>query len=179
MQRLLRLAVTGLCLVPLASPAADHIAAKPGLWEFTHQNTNSGMPPIPPEALAKMPPEALARMQAQMQHPGAITNRSCITEQDLDRGFNPDDRPGSHCKTNVVSRSSTAMEIAIDCADLGKDHGSGHGTAKFQAAGPEAMNGTVDMTITMGDKTMTHHSQITGRWLGADCGDVKPNRKQD
>jgi hypothetical protein len=179
MEHILRLAVAGLLLVPLASPAADRIAAKAGLWEFTHQDSNSGVPPIPAEVLAKMPPEALAKLQAQMQHPAALTNRSCITEQDLDRGFNPEDRPNSKCKNTVVSRSSTALEIAIDCADLGKERGSGHGTAKFKATTPESMSGTVDMTIAMGDKTMTHHSDISGRWLGADCGDVKPSRKQD
>lgn len=179
MENILRLAVTGLLLVPLAAPAADRIAAKAGLWEFTHQNANSGVPPIPAEVLAKMPPETLAKLQAQMQHPAARTNRSCITEQDLDRGFNPDDRPNNACKNTVVSHSSTGLEIAVDCTDPGKEHGTAHGTVKFKATSPESMSGTVDMTIAVGDKTMTHHSDISGRWLGADCGDVKPSRKQD
>jgi hypothetical protein len=179
MDNTLRLAVIGLGLAPLAAPAADRIAARPGLWEFTHQNSNTGAPPIPAEVLAKLPPDTLAKMQAQMQHPATVSNRSCITAQDLDRGFNPDDRPNSRCKNTVLSHSSTALEIAIDCADLGKEHGSGHGTAKFQTAGPEAMTGTIDMTIKVGEQTMTHHSQVSGRWLGADCGDVKPARQQD
>jgi len=29
-----------------------------------------------------------------------------------------------------------------------------------------------------GTHTMTHRTKLTGKWLGADCGDVKPHGSQ-
>jgi hypothetical protein len=180
-----RLAAAGLGPLSVAALAADRAAIKPGLWEFTHQSEVNGRPPIPDDLLAKMPPEARARMEAARQGrggpgPGAgagRTTRQCITDRDLDRGFRADDER-QHCTHKIRSQTRTSMEVAIECADIGEHGGSGHGTFKWTAPSPEAMAGTVDMTMTQGAETMTTHIKITGRWLGADCGDVKP-RPQD
>jgi hypothetical protein len=36
------------------------------------------------------------------------------------------------------------------------------------------MNGTIDMAMTQGARTMTRHVTVNGRWPGAACGDAKP-----
>ncbi len=174
------LAAAGLCLLCVVALGADKAAIKPGLWEFTHQADVNGRPPIPDDLLAKMPPEARARMEAATQGRGGAgggksTNRQCIT--DRDRSFRADDER-QHCTHKIVSQTPTSMEVAVECASVGDRGASGHGTFKWTAPNPETMKGTVDMTMTQGAQTMTSHVTIAGRWLGADCGDVKP-RPQD
>ena len=48
------------------------------------------------------------------------------------------------------------------------------GTMRFQAAGPRAVTGTVDVVATNGTRTMTIKNTIQGKWLSADCGTLKP-----
>jgi Protein of unknown function (DUF3617) len=183
MQPPLRLASAGLGLLSMVAFAADHPTIKPELWEMTQQAEVNGRPLVPDEVLAKMPPEARARMEAALQGRGAggpggsPTSRHCITERDLDRGFRADDEH-QHCTHKILSQTAKSMEVAIDCANLGEHGGTGHGTLTWAASSPEAMAGTVDMAITQGAQTMNTHVTLTGRWLGADCGDVKP-RPQD
>jgi hypothetical protein len=184
MHNVLRLAAASLCLVSVAALGGERVAVKPGLWEFSNLTLNSGVPPIPEDMLAKMPPEARARMEAAMQGrgsagPGAArTYRQCITEQDLEHPFRPEEDKETHCTHKVLSRTATSMAVEMECTSLGKHEGTVHGTFKWRAPTSESMSGTIDMTVTAEGRTMTHQSTITGKWLGTDCGTVKP-RKQD
>ena len=47
------------------------------------------------------------------------------------------------------------------------------GTSHFEAVGPEALTGTIDMTMTDGVRTTTVKRVMLGKWLGADCGNLK------
>ncbi|MBS0376658.1 MAG: DUF3617 domain-containing protein [Proteobacteria bacterium] len=165
-----------LALAALAAAAAEHLRAKPGLWEFTHETEASGGPAMADDMLARMPPEARARIEAARQRTASQTTRACLTEDDLAHGFHPGERAGSDCKTTVVSRTATGMNLAIECADIGPSHASSKGTAHWEAPAPDAMTATVDMTIAFGGKTMTRHSKIAGHFVQADCGDVKPRQ---
>jgi hypothetical protein len=44
----------------------------------------------------------------------------------------------------------------------------------FEAISPEAGKGTVDLTMDMGSGTMKSTMTISSKYLGPDCGDVKP-----
>ena len=186
MRNHLGLATAALCLLTVAALADERAAIKPGLWEFTHQTDANGRPPIPEDLLAKMPPETRARMDAAMQaraagsggsHGGSSTTRQCMTEKDLERGFRADD-DRQHCTQKVLSRTRTSMEVAVECTNVGGAGGSGHGTFKWSAPNSETVAGTIDMTLTQSGQSMTTKVKLSGRWLGADCGDVKP-RPQD
>ena len=66
-----------LLLYPLASWSADELKpldVKPGLWETTMTSQMSGMPPIPPEALARLTPE-----QSSVRRPATRTSASTAT----------------------------------------------------------------------------------------------------
>ena len=167
-----------LCLLTVVALAADRAPIKPGLWEFTHQTDVGGRVPIPDDLLAKMPPDARARMEAALQGRGgggAHSSRQCIT--DRDRSFRVED-DHQHCTNKLVSQTATSMELAVECTDAGNHGGGSRGTLKWNAPNPETVSGTIDLTITQGAQTMQSHATIAGRWLGADCGDVKP-RPQD
>ena len=53
----------------------------------------------------------------------------------------------------------------------GQERTSGH--FRFEAVSPEAMTGTIDVTVTNGARTMTIKRVMHGKWLGADCGSLK------
>ncbi len=170
-----RLATAGLCLAASATLAGDRFAVKPGLWEVTTTHQSSGMPAIPDEVLAKLPPEQRARIMAPSS--GTHTHQQCVTEQDLERPFRPEDAQ-KHCTDKVVSQTSTAIEIALDCKEVGPGGGTGHGTFKVHATSAESAEGVLDMAISSGGQPMNMHSAFKSHWLGANCGDVKPARQQ-
>ncbi len=159
-----------------AASAAGQVAfnAKPGLWRMTSTGEMHGMPPIPPEALAQMPPEQRARIKAAMANVMADsakphTYKFCVTEKDLERGFNPAQKsPGFECKTKVISRTSSSMDVHEDCSG-GHHHVSGN--FHFDAPSPGAMNGVIDMTISNGAHTMHMKRVMHGQWISADCGE--------
>jgi hypothetical protein len=70
------------------------------------------------------------------------------------------------------------MEVELDCRNPRDAGTASHGTFKWQATTPESMSGDFDMTTTQHDRTMKTHVKLSGRWLGADCGNVKPHHSQ-
>jgi hypothetical protein len=188
MSRKLGLAAA-LCLLSASALGADRAAIKLGLWEISHTSETEGvpampaMPSIPGDVLARMPPEQRARMEAAMKARGssdaagrASTIRECLTDEDRDRPFKPDSGDG-HCTHTIVSRTATSMEMRMQCKDMAHPGSSSDGTFKWQAPTPESMQGTLEMHLSDGAKTVTHRARITGKWLGADCGTVKPRSK--
>lgn len=147
---------------------------KYGLWEVTSVGTTSGTPPLPAAALANMSPAQKAQMAAAMTAVMASINKpktykSCITAESLQRGFK-DPELSNGCTQTIVSSSASEMEVKFVCTGREKMAGDVH----FQTPGPEAMSGTVDMTLSEGGVTMKMNRQMTGKWVSADCGDVKP-----
>ncbi|MFC3106905.1 DUF3617 domain-containing protein [Undibacterium arcticum] len=149
---------------------AEPLGVKPGLWEMIHVSEISGMPAIPPEAMARMTPEQRARIeQALAAHAGAPTTQtrqSCVTKDKLERPFAPDARSGKDCKHTVVSSSSRKQEIHMECNGRVKSSGD----LRIEAITPENIKG--DFHMVSGDPAhpMNVRMNIVGKWLGADCG---------
>src|SRR5690242_3115927 len=114
-----------LCLYPLASRAADEFKpmdVKPGLWETTVSTQMTGMPPIPPEALARLTPEQRAQMEAVLkqrsgQGPRATTSKSCVTKDDLNKPLSFNDTVKQSCKSTIIRSSSSEQEVRLDCSE--------------------------------------------------------------
>jgi Protein of unknown function (DUF3617) len=171
-----------LILTPTAaSLATTPLNVKPGLWETTVQQESSGMPPIPQAALDKLPPEQRARLETMIQaraaggpHTSSRVERSCLTRAELEQPFMPDEN--KHCTHRVVSSTGSKMEIEAQCAQDGAVKSAM--SMRFEASSPEHVAGIITVTAestTPGDgHTMTIKNHMDARWLGADCGDVKP-----
>ena len=164
--------LASIALAQAADPAFD---VKPGLWEITSMGSATGAPPIPPEALAKLSPEQRAKMEAAMQAAMARngqprTSKSCITQAQLEKGpnFGPHDKSS---KQTIVSRTASLMETRVECTGEQKMSG----TFRFQALSRETVRGEVTMAISGGGNTMNSNRTLEGKWLGADCGSVKPS----
>ncbi|MGH6664734.1 MAG: DUF3617 domain-containing protein, partial [Pseudolabrys sp.] len=97
--------------------------------------------------------------------------KQCVTAENLAHGFDLNEKAkGVHqCKPTVVTSTGSVMEVREECAGREKVSGTFH----FEAASPETMNGTIDMTMSDGVHTMTVKRVMHGKWLGADCGGVK------
>ncbi len=173
--RILSLALTATLISAAASQAATvSLNLKYGLWEITSAGTTSGVPQVPAAALANLTPAQKAKMQAAIAAAMASagkphTYKSCVTAESLQRGFS-DPELSNGCTETVVSSTPTDMQVKIACTGRHPMQGTFH----FQASSPEAIDGTVDMAVTEGGSAMKVNRQISGKWVAADCGDVKP-----
>jgi len=175
-----RILFTGLALACGATFAAQAapvmLNIRPGLWEMSTQGEASGTLPVPPELLARMTPERRAKFEAAMAASRARmskphTSKQCISEASLKRGIDVDQDKGEHhCRETVLSSSSSVMDLHMECSG---GRATTTGTIHFQAASPEAVTGTINMAISDGAHTMTMKRVIEGKWVAADCGDVK------
>lgn len=166
----LRLAVGALACMPLVGAAAEKLNVKTGLWEITSVTQFSGVLPLPKELREKMTPEQLKAIAEQTKAnaadgPARDTSQECITEKDLEQPFQAADT--RDCKQTIVTSTRTAQELRFVCEGEYK----GGGVMKVSTPTPETMKGTVDLKLGEGPDPFTLKGTLSGRWLGADCGD--------
>jgi hypothetical protein len=164
-----RTLLTGILLaLPMASWAADTFDIKPGLWEQTMSTEMSGMPQLTPEQLAKLPPAARAAMAGMAGGVQSFTTKVCHTKESLAdaRSYG---RQDNSCTSKVTSMSATRIEVHTECT--GRMKGTGDFVLDRVDAEHTKMTGTLKGE---GDRPVNTKMSITGKWLSADCGDVKP-----
>ena len=149
---------------------------KPGLWEVTTHPQVSGQMPIPEEELAKLTPERRAKVEAAMQSGMANAAKprvykECMTPEKIAKGFETaDPREGGSCKKNVITSSSSELQLREDCS---RPDGKTTVDVHFQISGGVQMTGTINAVVSSGSRTMNMNSKIEGKWLGSSCGGVK------
>ncbi len=157
---------------PLASWAADAFDIKPGLWEQTTTMEVAGMsamPQLTPEQLAQMPPAARARLEGMAQGGGqTITTKVCHTRESLAdaRSYS---RQDASCTSKVTNMTATKVEVHTECT--GRMKSSGDFVVDRVDAEHTKMSGVFK---TEGDHPMSTKMSTSGKWISADCGDVKP-----
>lgn len=185
-----------------AGAATTPLNVKPGLWEMTMQIDPSGMPGMPgmpqiPQAvLDAMPPDQRANLESMLKSPEQRAKfesmlksqqsqfnsqlskreeeRICLTKADLNQPFTPDDT--KQCTHRVISSTGSKMEIEALCTLDGGVKTTV--SARHEALSPERVTSIVTTKTepkAPGDgRPMTMTSRMNARWLGADCGEVKP-----
>jgi hypothetical protein len=165
------------CAAALAQPRL-----RPGLWAETitvrsdNAQANAAMAQMK-DKLASLPPEQRAAIEKMMAGRGMglggagapDTLRVCVTQAQIDRGFRPEDN-GRCTRSNVnTSGSTTSFDFACK-----SERGSISGHGKFTTMGDSAF-ATSTVADQVGPKTTMHiESEIAGRFVSGDCGDVKP-----
>lgn len=150
---------------------AATLDVRTGLWEVTSSGETTGVPPVPPEVLARMTPEQRAAMTAAIGNAGKPeTIRSCITNKTLQRGLNFDRPDRGDCHRTVLQNTSRQVDVRMECT--GEQKASG--TFQIQATDRQTISGRLDMVVGSGPNPMTIKRVLQGRWLGSDCGNVKP-----
>jgi hypothetical protein len=164
-----RIVQTCLVISTLAAPAlaaAEQLDVKTGQWQMTASVHMDG-PIIPPEALAHLPPDARARIEGALQSAQQPhTNRSCMTEDKLQHGFDLDQSTHGHCHQQLLNLSSHAMEVRGVCE---APDGASTMHATITAVDRETIQGVIDVNRDAA-RGPTHITvSLAGKWLGPDC----------
>jgi hypothetical protein len=161
---------------------ADAPPIKPGLWEITTDSrtvNGKAMPDMTSkmaEQMQKLPPDVRAKMDAQMKAHGVQMTpssggqmgvRMCITKDMLDK--NQWQKTDSHCENTSQSHTGTTWSWKFKCTQPPSE---GEGTTTFQSA--DAYASDVHMSSQHNGQPVSIDMKHHGKWLGADCGDLKP-----
>lgn len=170
-------ALTACLTVAAAHAASIGLDVKTGLWEMTSTGKTKGKPVsmLPAEALEHLTPGQRAMinsaMSKGMKHvEERRVSKQCVTEKTLKRGIKLDDKPGKGCKETLVSNTAKVMEMRLHCSGSPR----GDGNYRFEAVSREEVRGTMTMKVSSDRNSITIKRTMSGRWLGPDCGNVKP-----
>jgi len=170
-------------LSSLAVQAADKptpLNIKEGLWEVTTTHSMTGMPGMPPDALAKMSPEQRARVEEMMKQrgiggPTTKVTKSCVTREKIDKDMAfADER--QDCTRTVVSSSPSHFEMKFHCERKkasDETRFASDGTFVVDISGSDSAKGTSHIVAHSEGHDMTMDFSFTSKYLGPACGDVK------
>ena len=152
---------------------APVLDVKFGLWENTIV-TNLGGAAMPQKDTSKLPPEQAAKIAEAMKGltgDRTITEKNCITKEDLAKdSFMMPENSKMTCKRTVTTNTKSTFAADIDCT--GETTTKGQITVESLAGG-SAYKGAMKMATTSRGRTMNLTMTMTGKYLGAECGDVK------
>jgi hypothetical protein len=167
--------IVAACLaVALPLLAAERLAVKTGLWENTVTMEITGFT-LPKEQLEKMPPAQRAQVEQMMKQmgvgaPSTITDKSCLTEKDLDgnafRGRLEED--GQDCEYQQVTATAKRQEWTFTCKTPG---GPATGRMAIDVISDTQVRGAMQGRTPQGNIDM----KFDAKWQSQACGDVKPD----
>ena len=97
---------------------------------------------------------------------GGMTVQMCMTKEMVERNDMP---MQDGCRMTQNSRSGNTLKMAFTCTN---PPSSGEG--QFTIASPEAYTSKMTMRVQENGKTETTTMDTRGKWVKADCGNVKP-----
>ncbi|HET7595474.1 MAG TPA: DUF3617 domain-containing protein [Burkholderiales bacterium] len=152
---------------------------RPGLWEhsFTMKSQSGEMERSMADMhkqLASMPPEQRKQVEQMMAQQGMSMGangrsvRMCITKEQAERDEFPQQE--GNCTQQVMQRTGNTIKVKFSCT--GSPPTSGE--SEVTMASPTAYTGkSVVNTVVQGKPERMTMDQ-SGKWLAADCGNVKP-----
>lgn len=148
---------------------------KPGLWQISSEHLIDGqkMPDMSAQ-WKNMPPEMRKQVEASMKQQGvdmsggAGSQKMCLTRESLDEGR----WRGSEgsCKTDYSSRTSSVWKWRSVCTQPPSES---EGEARIESPERYTVKITTVATSRKGQK-QTSQMTANAKWLGAECGDLKP-----
>lgn len=153
--------------------AQDAKDIKPGLWEIQHKTAVDGQElPDMNKMLEQVPPEMRGQMQAMMAKNGAgMTDKGvtiCITpEQIANQQYGND--PKSKCQVSEMTHEGNVTHMKMQCSKP-----KGEGETTVTRLSPESWTSVSKMTMEENGKPHAMNSESNAKWLGSDCGAVKP-----
>jgi hypothetical protein len=181
------IACASACAAVLALPAgAQKLPAaaqnmKPGLWELSN-NVSSADGQVQAalsqmqKQLASMPPEQRKAMQQMLERHGvqlnigdggALTTRMCMTKEMIQRREFPVQQ--GDCKQKMTPVSSSTMKVAFSCSN---PPASGEGELTLDS--DTSYRAKMHIRRSDGGRQQAVDMDVDGKWLGADCGSLRP-----
>ncbi len=168
--------ISALALAAISARAQTAPKMKAGLWQVHIEQERDGQKVANgsermKEHMKDMTPEKRKQFEDMMKQRGVDLNatdamRVCYSQKMVDRGAWTDQ---GVCKTDFSNRSATSWKWHSVCSALSYE---GDGEATF--ADPDNFIVKSSGVMTAGGKTVKVSSTRVGKWLGADCGDLKP-----
>jgi hypothetical protein len=98
-----------------------------------------------------------------------MTVKQCMTKEKLEKNaFGSPQRGNQNCTNTVTKNTKTVMEANVVCTSPPST-----GSVHIEATSSTSYTGHVVSKSTQRGKEMEVTMDMTGKWLGADCGDVK------
>lgn len=180
-----RFRLTALALVSAAAMAISPAFAqtmKPGLWESVSKTTSSD--PVTAKAMAdsqkhiaNLPAAQRKEMEKSMNQPGgpamsmnadgSFTVKACVSQKMIDAGANIGLDDGN-CKYKQGANVGGTQTFSFTCATPAS---SGEGKTVYQG---NEYTSTMKMSTSVTGKKDVITTETKGKWLGADCGSIKP-----
>jgi hypothetical protein len=173
-------AVLTTLLIALSGAAMAQSSTKPGLWEMTSKMSSPTNPQLAQQmeqaqkAMASMPPAQRKQMEEMMAKQGvnmsmgaggATVLKLCITPEMAAR---PPVEQRQGC-TYKFSQSGKTHDFSFQCAN---PPGDGQGQVVFVDA--DNYSGKMRLNTVQNGKKETMEMQTSGKFLGANCGAIKP-----
>lgn len=168
-----------------AASSALAQSQKPGLWEHTTvlKSATGEMASAMDEMrkqLAAMPPAERKMMEQMMAQQGVSMSadghttrmRYCLTPEEAAKADIP-----SHdddCTHTITQRTSNSMKVRFVCKDESKAEGEGN----FTFSGNVAYSGEFKVRMLAEGKPASMDMTQSGRWVSADCGNLRPKAPQ-
>jgi hypothetical protein len=173
--------LAGACALACTALPAAAQEMKPGLWELSNKISSSDgqLSAAMAEAqkqLASMPPEQRKAMQQMMERNGvqmnigaggALASRMCMTKEMIQRKEFPVQE--GDCKQKVTPVSGNRMKVAFSCT---RPPASGDGEIVVDS--DTSYRVKMHIKSTNGGQQRVVDMDATGKWLGADCGNLRP-----
>ena len=163
-------AIPLLLLSMLAVPAFAANQMKPGLWEMKMKSdAMKNMPKISPEQMEQM--RKMGMNVPQMQD-GAMVTKVCVTKQMTESNAPPGmEKNDMGCETKNMQQGAGSYSADIVCNSAQM---KGEGKVKGTFSSDTAFSSTYDFKGTMHGQPVNQRHENSGKWLGADCGNVPP-----
>jgi hypothetical protein len=150
------------------SPALN---IKFGLWELAIDMGGTGGLP-PGVDLSTMTPEQQAAMAQAMRGRGmtpggGMAVKMCMTKEKLANGQMRQSRPGQDCKDKVNKSTATTLDITETCTSSTQPPVVTTSELHVEAPSPTSVKITAQQT---GQPMIVN---MTGKWVAAECGDIK------
>jgi hypothetical protein len=158
---------------------------KPGLWEVSNKMTTASgqlekaMAEMQKQ-MAGMPPEQRKMMEDMLSKQGVavaagaggaggnLVAKMCLTKDMIAQNQMPIQQLGD-CTSTRGAMAGKTMKMSFTCT---KPPSSGEGEITFNSDTSYSMK--MKMNSSASGKPETMNVDATGRWLGADCGSIKP-----
>lgn len=168
----MRMFIAGLALLlPISSSVfASDSQIRAGLWEM-HMQSDAlrGMQSIPPEQLEQLRNMGIEVPKIQNN---SIVTKVCIPKEMAEReGVPMLDKHETGCEVDNYKRSGKSYSANIICDG---PQMKGKGIVKGSMNSPEQFESKYDFDGTIEGKPVKHQQVSSGKWLGANCGNVKP-----
>ena len=172
-------ALLSICFAAAACAASGASAQnlKPGLWEVQHKMKGNPEMERQMEEMRRqmeaMPPEQRKQIEAMMAGRGVRMGvggqsvRMCLTKEMVERNEIPAQQ--GDCRVTNQQRTGNTLKVNFSCTNPPSS-----GESLMTIDSPESYSMKTTATSSIDGRVETMSVEGTGRWLGADCGNLRP-----